>query len=75
MPVPATVTVPGFEMTGNVFFLPEVDPASAPLIGGHGFIPMTDVSIRAAGRSEAAWTEPVIVVNLLRVRLFAPRSD
>lgn len=73
VPVPATVTLPGFEITGNIHFLPEVDPAAAPLIGGHSFIPMTDVTISAVGR-KAVWSEPVVVINLSRVRMFAPRS-
>ncbi len=75
VPVPATITVPGFEITGNVYLLPETDPAGGHLLGGHRFIPMTDVSIRAVVSSEATWSESIVVVNLSRVRLFAPRSD
>ncbi len=74
VPVPASATVPGFEITGDVYLLPEVDPATAKIVGSHQFIPMTEVAIRAAGRSESTWSEPVIVVNLSRVRMFAPRS-
>lgn len=74
VPVPATITVPGFEINGNVYLLPEIDPAAGHPLGGNHFIPMTDVSIRTVARSEPAWFEPVVVVNVSRVRLFAPRS-
>ncbi len=75
VPVPATITVPGFEITGNVYLLPEIDPADGHALSGKHFIPMTDVSIRAVARTEPGWLEPVIVVNGSRVRLFAPRSS
>ena len=74
VPVPATITVPGFEITGNVYLLPEIDPAAGHLLSGNHFIPMTDVSIRAVARTEPAWIKPVVVVNASRARLFAPRS-
>jgi hypothetical protein len=75
VPVPATITVPGFEITGNVYLLPEIDPAAGHPLSGNHFIPMTDVSVRTVARTEPAWFEPVVVVvNVSRVRLFAPRS-
>lgn len=74
VPVAATITVPGFEITGNVHLLPEIDPAHSNLLGGHHFIPMTEVSVRAVTKSEATWSEPVVIVNLPRVQLFAPPS-
>ncbi len=74
VPVPATITLPGFEATGNVYLLPEIDPTGGHLLSGRHFIPMTVVSIRAVARTEATWFEPVVVVNVSRVRLFAPRS-
>lgn len=74
VPVPATITMPGFEIAGSVYLLPEIDPARSNLVGGHHFIPMTEVSIRSVSHSEAAWSEPVVIINLSRVRLFAPRS-
>ncbi len=74
VPVPATITVPGFEIAGNVYLLPETNPSDGLPLSGNHFIPMTDVSIRAVGRNEQAWSEPVVVVNVSRVRLFAPRS-
>jgi hypothetical protein len=74
VPVPTTITVPGFEINGNVHLLPEIDPTAGHPLGGNHFIPMTDVSIRTVAGSEPAWSEPVIVVNVSRVRLFAPRS-
>jgi hypothetical protein len=72
VPVPSTVTVPGYELAGNVFLLPDMDPAGSHLIGGKHFIPMTDVTIRANGGGESSWCEPIVVVNLARTRVFAP---
>jgi len=74
VPVPVTITVPGFEIAGNVYLLPEINPNDGHLLSSRHFIPMTEVSIRAVASSEAAWFEPVVVVNLSRVQLFAPRS-
>jgi len=74
VPVPVTITVPGFEIAGNVYLLPEINPNDGHLLRSRHFIPMTEVSIRAVASSEPAWFEPVVVVNLSRVRLFAPRS-
>ena len=72
VPVPSTVTVPGYELTGNVFLMPGMDPAGNHLIGGHHFIPMTDVTIRANGSAATNWCEPIVVLNLARTRVFAP---
>ena len=72
VPVPSTVTVPGYELSGNVFLLPEMDPAGSHLLGGHHFVPMTDVNVRATGSTEPSWCEPIVVLNLARTRLFAP---
>jgi hypothetical protein len=72
VPVPSTVTVPGYELSGNIFLLPEMDPAGSHLLGGHHFVPMTDVCIRPTGASTAGGSEPIVVLNLARTRLFAP---
>ncbi len=73
-PVPATIVVPGFEISGNVHLMPNVDPTGVPLIGTHHFIPVTDATISAGlGRSEV-WQEPIVLVNLARALAYGPRK-
>jgi hypothetical protein len=72
VPVPSTVTVPGYELSGNIYLLPEMDPAGTHLLGGRHFVPMTDVTIHANGDCDATWSEEIVVLNLARTRLFAP---
>jgi len=68
----ATVVVPGFEVSGRIYLMPDADPATIPLIGTHHFIPVTDATVTAGnGRSEV-WREPVVLVNMTRALLYGP---
>lgn len=72
VPVPTTIAVPGFEITGNVFLMPQIDPAGSQLLGSHHFVPVTDATVISATNRACVWHEPVVVVNLARALIFAP---
>jgi len=72
VPVPATIVIPGFDITGNIFLLPEADPAQAPVLSSRHFVPITDATITAAHGRDHSWHEPIVVVNLGRTLLYAP---
>ena len=72
-PVPAVVLLPGYQVSGDVYMLPDVDPANTPLIGNRHFIAMTDVTITPTGANGDVRQEPLVVVNLARTLFFAPK--
>lgn len=72
LPVMATLAMRGYEIEGNVFLMPGLDPSSSQLLGSNHFIPMTDVCVKSASNPDCVWREEVIVVNLARALLFAP---
>jgi len=74
VPVPATIALPGFEVTGNIHLLPEADPKRTALMGSRHFVPMTDATVIAAFNRNRVWREPIVVVNLARAVLFAPKG-
>ena len=71
-PVPVTIVLPGFEITGNVHLAVGVDAMQAPL-GGSRFVPVTDAEILALGSAQAR-REPIVVVNLGRAQVYGPRG-
>jgi hypothetical protein len=72
-PVPAVLVLPGYDVAGNIYMVPEIDPSSTPLIGGHQFVPVTHARITPAGDPGGAWEEPLVVVNMARTLLYAPQ--
>jgi len=72
-PFPAVLVVPGYDVSGNIYMVPEVDPTNTPLIGNHHFIPMTDATITPAGDPGRAWREGLVVVNMTRALLYLPK--
>jgi len=72
-PFPVTFVVPGYELSGNAYLLPDADPALAPFLGSRHFIPMTDVTITAAQQGAPPREEPILLVNLARTLFYAPR--
>jgi hypothetical protein len=72
-PVPAVLVVPGYDVKGNLYMVPEIDPRNTPLIGGHQFVPMTEVTITPAGAPARAWPEPLAIVNMARTLLYVPK--
>jgi hypothetical protein len=73
VPVPSMIAMPGYEMRGNIHMLPEIEPGETPLLGTRHFVPLTNVEIRAAFNPRCIWREELVVVNLARAVLYAPR--
>ncbi len=73
-PVPATIVVPGYAISGNVFLLPDADPPTFPLIGNHHFFPLTEVTIVGTGADTAIRREPLVVVNMTRAVAYGPKA-
>jgi hypothetical protein len=73
IPVPVTIALRGYEITGNVYFTPGLDPNNSHLLGSKHFIPVTNARVASAARPDCAWNEEVVVVNMGRALLFAPR--
>lgn len=71
VPVPTTIILPGFELRGNVHFIPDVAPEDVPMMQNRHFIPVTDVRISASGGSSGTWNEPIAIVNLIQAKIFA----
>jgi hypothetical protein len=71
-PVPATLVVPGYEISGNIYMVPQIDPQDTPLIGNHHFVPMTDATITPADPRYPAWQESLLILNMARTLLYAP---
>lgn len=71
VPVACTVVLPGFEVRGNVHFIPDVAPEDVPMMQNRHFIPVTDARVRASGGRTATWEEPIVVVNLVQALVFA----
>ncbi|MFQ5472503.1 MAG: hypothetical protein ACE5FA_06425 [Dehalococcoidia bacterium] len=75
VPVSSTIVLPGFEVTGNVHFIPSVDPRKVPMLINKHFIPVTQATVTGADGRTASWTEPVCVVNLERAVLYGVRDE
>ncbi len=69
--IAARLVVPGYEISGSVYFPPETDPRTARFFVDHGFIPVTDAEIVGPGDSASARREELVVLNLSRVLLYA----
>jgi hypothetical protein len=72
-PVPATLVVPGYDVSGNIYMVPQIDPQDTPLIGNHHFLPMTEVTVTPADPRYPAWQEELLIVNMARTLLYAPK--
>ncbi len=73
VPVPATIVLPGLEVAGNIHLAPDADPALAPLLASKHFMPLTDAMVVSVLNPGLTWQEPLVVVNLARALLYAPR--
>lgn len=71
-PVPAVLVLPGYDVSGNIYMVPEIDPTNTPLIGGHHFVPVTDCTITPSADRDRAWQEDLVVVNMTRALLYIP---
>ncbi len=72
VPVPATIVLPGVEVTGKLYLPPDADPAQIRLLGGKQFIPLTDTMVVPVEDRSQARPEPLLVVNLARALVYAP---
>lgn len=71
VPVPACVALPGYDVTGNFYLVPDADPAMVPVLGSKHFVPMTDVVITPLHQGPPA-RERLVIVNLARALAYAP---
>ncbi len=71
-PVPATLTLPGLEVTGHVYLPPEVDPTAVRILNKDSFLPVTDAEVTQITHAGGSRREPLVVVNLGRALLYAP---
>lgn len=74
-PVRCTIVLPGFEIRGNVYFIPGVRPEDVQILQQRNFVPVTEVRISASGGRRAVWEEPLAVVNLAQALFFAVDGD
>ena len=75
VPVWATIVLPGYEITGNVYLPPDVDPIRAPLLSNNRFVPLTDATVVAVQNGGRTREEPLVVINLGRALLWAPQAS
>lgn len=73
-PVPATIVLPGYEVSGDIYLLPGADAAMTPILSSRHFVPLTDAAITPAGTGTMT-KEPLVVVNLARALLYAPNTS
>lgn len=71
VPVPTTLGLPGYDITGNTFHAPQADPVGAPVLAGRNFIAMTEAVVRPTFKAKIQ-REDLVVVNLARVLVYAP---
>jgi hypothetical protein len=71
--VPSTIVMPGYRITGDLHLMPDADPALVTVISDHHFVPLTNATVLARGRSEE-WQEPLLIVNMRRAFFFGTRK-
>ena len=67
-----SLVLPGLEVTGHVYLAPQADPGSARLLGRRDFLPVTEAEVTQFTFALNRWRQPLVVVNLKRVLLYAP---
>lgn len=75
VPVRSTIVLPGFEVNGDVHFIPDVRPEDVPMLQHRNFVAVTDARVRASGGRVAEWNEPLVVVNIGQALIFAIDRD
>lgn len=61
-PLPVSVLLPGYSLTGKLFTLPGAALANAP-VGGRRFAPLVDATITPSRDPERAWHEPMVAFS------------
>lgn len=72
VPIPCTVVVPGFEISGNIYMVAEADPNESQILTNLRFAPLTDVRVVSLANPSKVWEADVFVVNLRRAVVYAP---
>jgi hypothetical protein len=72
--IPCTVVVPGFEITGNIWMVAEIDPNESHILSTLHFVPLTDVRVLSLINPNKVWESDVVVVNLTRAVVYAPNA-
>lgn len=72
--VPSTVVLPGYQAFGNLYLMPEADPALIPIVADHHFVPFTDVTVTAEKGRSQVWREPLLIINMARALFFGARK-
>ncbi len=75
VPVPATIVLPIYQITGNVHVAPGIDAAASPILASKRFMPVTEASITGRDNQGEPWQEPIVVVNLARAQAYAPDTS
>jgi hypothetical protein len=70
--VPATLMLPGLEVSGHVHLPPEIDPTAVRMLSKDSFLPITDAEVTQITHAGGSRREPLVVVNLGRALLYAP---
>jgi hypothetical protein len=73
VPVPGTLLLPGLEVSGDFYLLPDGRRTHNAIIAmTRGFAPVTDATVVSTRGLHKVWREPIVVVNLLRGFLYVP---
>ena len=74
VPIPCTIVVPGFEISGNIYMVAEVDPSESQILTTLHFVPLTDARVVSLANPSKVWEADVFVVNLKRAVVYAPHA-
>jgi hypothetical protein len=74
VPVPCAIVVPGFEITGNIYMVAEVDSRESHILTTLHYVPLTDAHVVSLDNPSHRWEADVLVVNLQRAVVYAPHA-
>ncbi len=74
VPIRSTFALPGYQLSGNMFLVPDADPVITPILASRHFIPLTDAEITPAHKGPQS-RERLVVVNLACTLLYAPKTS
>lgn len=69
---PVLIVFPGFEITGNIHLLPDVQPARAPVLTGNRFIALTEATVVSSYPHTEIGETGVVLINPSRAQLCVP---
>jgi hypothetical protein len=71
-PAPATLVLPGLEVTGHVYLPEGASPTNVRLIGRSEFMPVTHAEVTHIPAGLYRCQKPLVAINLARLILYAP---